>query len=460
MQLANSIMGKWSGMRLNSFLSVLFLSSSFLATAQSNSPYSRYGLGDLVPQSNITTRGMGGISAAYADRFSINFNNPASYAWFEAPREANSKKLQYGRVVLDAGLSVENRTLIAPNTVRNFSSADPYFNYIQVGIPLRQRWGLSFGIRPLTRIGYRINRFERLRDPNTNDPIDSAVTQFTGSGGGFLPTIGTGFSIGKHLTVGANIGYLFGRRELSTRRSLINDTVLYYASESATDYSFGGLFYTAGVQYNIPLKGNKNLRLGVSGNWNQDINASSDLRRITYALGASGETLQIDSVLEQRDVKGKITYPATYTAGFLFSDFRDDGRGLAFGVDYSQGRWSSYRFFGQPDAVQDSWKIAAGAQFNPRPIGGYFSKVAYRAGVSFGQDYIRVDRSMPTFGASFGMTLPIRISRLAPNQLNGVNLAFEYLSRGNNENQLKESVFRFSLGFNFTDLWFIKRKYD
>ena len=60
--------------------------------AQDNSPYSRYGLGDLHPNTNIYNRGMAGISAAYSDQPitgltdprtgkyypSINFANPAS----------------------------------------------------------------------------------------------------------------------------------------------------------------------------------------------------------------------------------------------------------------------------------------------------------------------------------------------------------------------------------------------
>ena len=33
------------------------------AVAQENSPYSRYGLGDLAPNHNVFSRGMGGISA-------------------------------------------------------------------------------------------------------------------------------------------------------------------------------------------------------------------------------------------------------------------------------------------------------------------------------------------------------------------------------------------------------------
>src|SRR3954469_11380970 len=74
---------------------------SLTSFAQDNSPYSRYGLGDLAPNSNVVTRGMGSIAAGYANRFNINSNNPASYANFEAAKEARSGKLSYGRVILD-----------------------------------------------------------------------------------------------------------------------------------------------------------------------------------------------------------------------------------------------------------------------------------------------------------------------------------------------------------------------
>ena len=64
-------------MRLNGLILALFVCTT--AIAQENSPYSRYGLGDLTPNQNIVTRGMGGIGAGYSDYQSINFVNPASY---------------------------------------------------------------------------------------------------------------------------------------------------------------------------------------------------------------------------------------------------------------------------------------------------------------------------------------------------------------------------------------------
>jgi hypothetical protein len=462
MQLAKSIMLKSSAMGLKAFFSVFFLTIVTVVSAQSNSPYSRYGLGDAFPSTNITTRGMGGISAGYSDIISINFNNPASYASFYALQEKNSKKLQYGRVVFDAGLNLENRTLIAPNTTQRFTSSDAYFSYLQVGLPLRKNWGLSFGLRPLTRVSYKINKSERLIDPLTHNPIDSAITQFSGTGGSFLPTIGTGFGVGN-FSAGVNLGYMFGRKELSTRRALLNDSVSYFASEHNTNYSFGSLFFNAGLQYRIDLKAGKFLRLGVAGNWKQTIGGSQDILRQTFTLGSAGETLQIDSVFQQSDVKGDVVYPSNYTAGFVYNGYRNDGagRGFLFGVDFTQGKWSEYRFFGQKDSVQDSWKVQAGGQINPKPTANsYFSRLSYRFGFSVGQDYIKVQQDLPTFGASFGVALPIRSSRLALNQFNSLNLSFEYLKRGNNDNVLKENLFRFSVGFNFTDLWFIKKKYE
>jgi hypothetical protein len=463
MQSAKSIVLKKRIRVLKFVFSFIFLSTSMVLFAQNNSPYSRFGLGDLSSGTNITTRGMGGISAAYSDIFSVNFANPASYSQFQAILEQRSKKLSSGRVVLDVGTNLESRTLIAPNTANRFTSNDLLFSYVQVGLPLRKNWGLSFGIRPISRISYLINREETLKDPVSGNDIERAVTQFRGTGGSYLPSIGTGFAI-KNLSLGINAGYLFGNRENTTLRSLINDSLLYYSSEHTTNTSFGSLFFDAGLLYTATLKKGSNsetvLRFGVSGNWKQTLDGSQNIMRQTFTRGSSGEELRIDSVYENNGVKGEIMYPSSYKAGFTLQRRNSNGSGWLFGVDYGQSKWSEYRYFGQADSVQDSRMFHFGGQFNPRPQSNYFSNVAYRFGFFTGKDYIKVRNDLPVFGMSFGAALPIRPSRMAPNQFSMVNLALEYIKRGNNDNLLKENMFRFSLGLNLTDLWFGKRKYE
>lgn len=433
--------------------------------AQDNSPYSRYGLGDASPSTNISSRGMGGISAGYADFVSINFNNPASYAAFQAIPDPRSHKLAAGRAILDVGMNFDNRTLLVPNSTSRFTSADAFFSYLQVGVPLRKNWGLAFGLRPISRISYNISRSERLTDPVTGNAIDSAYTQFKGSGGSYLPTIGTGFGT-DHFSAGFNVGYLFGSRQSTTLRSLINDSVQYNASDFSTTTSFGNLFFNAGLQYRIDLKKTKDrysmLRLGVSGNWQQDINASQDILRQTYTLGTAGEELQLDSVSHLTDVKGKIVYPASYKGGFVMQqvNYRDNS-GWLFGADYTTSKWSNYRYFGQQDSVQDSWMVNIGGQIYGKPRASLFTRITYRFGFYFGQDYIKVDNQMPVLGGSLGFGIPFGgYNRINPGQTSILNLSLEYGKRGNNDNLLRENQFRISVGFSLTDYWFRKSKYE
>jgi len=87
--------------------------------------------------------------------------------------------------------------------------------------------------------------------------------------------------------------------------------------------------------------------------------------------------------------------------------------------------------------------------------------VAYRAGFSFGPDYVNMQEELPRLGVSVGLGLPLaNYNRLSPDQFSIINVALEYNKRGNNDNLLKENLFRVSVGLSFSDLWFRKRKYE
>ncbi len=458
MQLANTTVLR-NGVRL--VITVFFL-TLFLATkAQDNSPYSRYALGNQFPRTNVISRGMGGVSAAYTDVTSVNYANPASYAAFLAIMEPRSGKVSQGRVILDVGANFSSRTLTEPNTPQSFTSSDALFSHVYIGVPIRKNWGLAFGIRPLSRIGYDIFRRERL--PNSSGgTIDSAFTQFTGTGGSFLPTIGTGFG-SDHFSVGVNVGYLFGKKEITTHRGFINDTVEYAASNHTINSSFGNIFFDAGVQYKIDVSKTSVLRLGAAGNWKQTIKGTQDILRQTYIRNSTGQELQVDSVLHRSDVAGEIIYPASYTLGFMLDHAPADNiRGWSLGADYVTSQWNDYRFFGAKDLVQNNWELRLGGQLTPvgKPT-RYGQTITYRLGGFVSPDYIRVDNNkLPQYGISFGLGLPIiNYSRLAT-QYSVINLGFEYNRRGNDQNKIREDIFRISVGLNFTDLWFGKRKYD
>ena len=452
--------------------------------AQDNSPYSRYGLGDLHPNTNIYSRGMGGLSAAYSDQPidgesdprigkyypSINFLNPASYSRFLAIKEGTTRKLKYGRMMFDVGVNFSNRTLHEANNPQSFSSSNGYFSYMQIAVPIKKNWGLILGLRPLSTISYKIDRNERLLDPVTGAMIDSAKTQFRGDGGSYLFNTGTGVAI-KNFSVGINAGFLFGKKDYSTRRRFINDTVYYSASNHQTKTNFGGLFFNAGMQYRVDLSKDKlkYIQFGAFGNVQHKLDTKNDIIRETYYLDpADGSELRLDSVYEQLGVKGSLDYPANLGAGFIVEQLPDTKRsGWLVGVDFLSNNWDKYRFNGQTDALRSNWQIRVGGQLRPAMKTSYKSFLSYRAGFFVGDDYVYLNnKKLPVWGISAGVTLPIlnlkdnSAAKRFRTQFSIVNLSAEYIKRGNDDNPINENQFRISAGFTLSDLWFTKRKYD
>ena len=107
--------------RTFSIFSALFISS--IAFAQENSPYSRYGVGDVVPNQNVVSRGMGGIGAAYSDFQSLNFVNPASLGGVRS-------------TVFDLGADIDIRNLKSNQSPAKFQSVNTLISYLQIGFPI------------------------------------------------------------------------------------------------------------------------------------------------------------------------------------------------------------------------------------------------------------------------------------------------------------------------------------
>jgi len=118
------------------------LTAFFICTninAQENSPYSRYGMGDIVPTQSIALRSMGGISAGYSFDNSIpavtvpnlNISNPASLGALSSRG--------YTNVIFDVGGEIVRRTLKSNTSPDKYTSTNTNISYIQVGFPIAPR---------------------------------------------------------------------------------------------------------------------------------------------------------------------------------------------------------------------------------------------------------------------------------------------------------------------------------
>ena len=416
--------------------------------AQENSPYSRYGVGNILPSSNIQNRGMGGISAGFSDPAAINTVNPATYS-----------NLIF--TTLDIGVEYDGRTIKSQTPFGTYKSQNGVISYLQFGFPLlsgnkkaarkNTAWAMTFGLKPISRINYKINS-------SSNNSIDSSNTVYEGSGGINEAFIGTAIRI-KNFSFGINTGYLFGSKDYSTKIGISNDSADYfYPVDYETTTRFGGIFLNAGIQYAAKIKGGI-LRFGAYGNLKQQYNATKDVLTQTFSYNTtSGALLKIDSVFSNTGQKGKVVLPSTIGAGFTL-----EKEHVLIGADFETTNWSSYRFFGQQDLVKNSWLGKFGIQYFPSPNGSakYFNNVRYRAGISFGSDYIAVDKNLPLYTISLGGTFPLKLRHsFYDNQYSFMNLSIEYGNRGNNSNNIKENILRIGVGFSLSDIWFRRQKYE
>ncbi|MEO7962194.1 MAG: hypothetical protein ABIR19_11640 [Ginsengibacter sp.] len=416
--------------------------------SQENSPYSRYGVGNLVPAGNIFNRGMGGIAAGYADPVTINNINPASYG-----------SIIY--TTLDVGVEYSSRTIKSQNPLGAYKSNNGIISYLQLGLPLlngnakadknRTSLGMTFGLKPISKINYKINA-------TTHNGIDSIATLYEGNGGVNEAFIGMGLKL-KNFSIGFNTGYLFGEKDYNSKIIFI-DTVQYYKAEYDTKTRFGGVLFNAGMQYVAKLKKGV-LRLGAYGTLQREYSATKDYAVQTFQFDAtSGAIDKIDSIYEQKAVKGKVTLPSTLGAGFTI-----EKEHVLLGADFETTNWDGYRFFGDKDQVANSWMGKFGIQYYPVPTGSsrYFNNVRYRAGVSFGKDYITAGgNDLPLYAVTIGGTFPLKVRHTFYDyQYSFLNLSLEYGNRGNSSNNIKENTFKVGVGFTLSDRnWFVRRKFN
>jgi hypothetical protein len=459
--------------KISFIVALLFV--SIVSYSQENSPFSRYGIGDIYPQQSIATRGMGGISAAFTSPQAINTINPASYGAINL-------------VTYDFGVSIDSRTLVSAVPPQNYKSVNFTPSYLQLGLPLsrKARMGLVFGLRPATRINYSIRESKSIYYDSLGY-ADSLQNVYEGNGGMNQVYLGIGKTwrskdstkAFNSFSLGFNTGYEWGTKFISTKTSFPADSSFqnWYESNSTDTTRYWGMFFSPGFQATITVAQHQNpisklrhayvLGMGASGTLQQNLDASRNISRQTITYTDAGEIVPIDSILKSETIHGKINLPVSYTGGLMFTKYIINGpfqyKEWGVGVDYSATQWSKYLFYGSPDQVRNSWMLRIGGEFSPNPLTGksIFSTGTYRVGFYTGEDYINADGNGYKVQAfTVGYSFNLRKFHSYDNQFTMINTALEFGKRGSKVNNITENFFKLSVGLSLSDIWFIKRKYD
>jgi len=417
--------------------------SSLFAQGTSSSPYSFFGIGEQYSPRTSENSAMGGIGVAFNHYKYLNFTNPAAIAFLR-------------ETTYSVGILNNDLTLKTADTKQN--SVSTSLNYIALGFPLGKKAGFSFGLQPLSSVGYSLSN----NDFDENENL-SAITLFSGEGG-VNRVYGTfGIQISKSLAIGIEADYSFGTIENSITNKRDNVSL---ASKYKEESVIRGGAITLGSQYQKMFKSNLYFNAGATVKLGNDLNTTGN--EYLYSLVGSGATDIARDTIYANEISGKYKLPMKSIIGLGLGK-RDKWH---VGVEYqNQDALQSEGFTNITNSsynYEKSNRISLGGFYLPKinSISSYWERVTYRAGLRIEKIGLAVDgtgtganfTSIDDFGMSFGLGLPLK-------QLSTVNLALEYGKRGTTSNNLiEENYFNVRLSLSLTASgqqgWFRKRKID
>ena len=420
----------------------LLLSLTTQAQTENLSPYSRYGIGDIRFNGLTPALTMGGTGIAFSAHNMANILNPASYSDIDLVSFAAGMHSDFIKLESNGKAASENYTNLS---------------YLNLAFPLRKdtTWGMSFGLLPYSNVGYRITVNDFITD------LGSVERLYEGSGGFNQVYLGTGFKIGKRLSVGANAGYIFGTIDKIRRLEFIGVSNA-LNTQVSNSLSLSDLNVNAGLQAKLISKEGENLVIGLTAGFPNKLSAKRDFNALRYSTSG----IIIDTVYNIDAEKGNVSLPLNLGFGFMYNKKKvwQERDHLSFGADINMQDWSDFEAFGIGDSLSNSYRISVGAQYLPDDglQAGYFSRSYYRFGMIYNQTYLEINETaLQEYGITFGLGLPMKPFGLnrAPSYINlGVHLGM----RGTTDNNLIQEQFaRILLGFTLNDnSWFRKRKYD
>ena len=427
-----------------SILAVALFTLPIFAENGMNSPYTRYGFGQLSMMEVGVNKGMGGTGIGMQNNSQINMLNPASYAAVDT--------LTF---LLDVGMSLHNANFAEGNVKMN--ARNTTFDYIAMQFRLLPKLGMTIGLTPFSNIGYNFSNsqvIDKYPDAGSDGFFTkeegeeiTVINRYYGDGGLRNVTIGFGWSPLKGFSEGANLSYIYGEvyhyvYNQYSEVSISTRTKQYMADISTYKVDFG-------MQY-LKTFGKHRVTLGATY---QLGHAIDDEAYIIDMISTGGAVTSSDTTRE-----AKFSIPAGIGVGLSYT-FDDR---LTIAADYSMQKYSTADFFSTPEAAYkgaDYHRASVGFEYIPeRVTRKLFRRARYRAGLHCATShyYAGEHRGPTEYGASIGIGLPIMNGWSAKSIVNISGQAVHV--RPSQPGMITENYLRLSIGLSFNEGWFDKWK--
>lgn len=440
-------------------LVVLFVVGIANAQNTNYSPYSSYGLGEIGGQENATFVGIGNSNITYFDSTILNYFNPATYNTYGS-----------GQPLFSLGVT-SRLSFVEQNGAKQINNY-AYVEHFVMGFTLKKHFGLAFGLKPFSRKGYDISSYEAVG-------TDSILHRYIGKGNVNLAFLGLSSTIIKYknskLSVGANLGYLFGA---------VNNERSSYLTSSTSDYG--------GIDYNMIRLKSFYYELGsyfsqtLDSLGKHEINASFTLEPSQKLRATQDEYMFYGSVEDPRTYDtlssnlsqtGTIQLAPSTNFGinykYAFQDKRSNNTfrnsELSIHTSFSSTDWTRYTSSFESATLPTSSRLTFGIQYTPEKdfienaiTASFMERMRYRAGAYSGTlPYSFKGSQLTDKGFTAGIGIPITSFRT----LSTVNLGFSYGNRSTSDaTGFNEKYIGISFGVTIApsnfDRWFVRRKLD
>lgn len=415
-------------------LSLSLLLFSLAAAAQVNTPYSMYGYGVIGDRATSLQRQMGGVGYAMNSGRQINVMNPASYAAIDS--------LTF---LFDIGADLSFLNSKEGSVKQNTIGGG--VDYLTMQFPISKFMGGSVGLIPYSQVGYAFG-----------NEIKHGSMENQGSGGINQLYLGLSGKVGG-FSLGANVSYDFG--------NILNDVFSQVATGGQTKFEhvmeIRDWNINIGAQYTFKWNRFNKLVAGVTYSPKKSLHGKTWVTMQETSQQQRPDTVGFDNL------KGKYYTPNTVGAGVSYT-YEKNYR-VMVEADFTWQQWSraAYSALYAPEDIKnhksaevlapaqnfnDRSKFAVGGEYVPKIRGNYAERIAYRLGAYYSKDYLNISgNSVREAGVSCGVGLP------TPEGKTQINLGFEWKHRQAHPVKLiGENYFNITLGVNFNEVWFWKRK--
>lgn len=415
--------------RLKSLLILLVAAVAGVNAQNSTTPYSMYGYGILGDRATSMQKQMGSVGYAMNSGRQINAMNPASYASIDSLTFLFDMGASYSMQWQKEGDLKERRD-------------GGGLDYITMQFPLSKYMGGSIGLVPYSSVGYSFGK-EVLNGAFTNQGTGGINQAYLGLAGKYA-----GFSLGF------NFAYSFG--------NIVND---HYDTPSSTGQALvehvmeiRDWDLVLGLQYSYNLSRTERISAGVTFSPKKSLHGKT-----WVTTQETSQQSQPDTVAYMK-MKGKYDTPMSLGFGLAYSHERTSKWSVEADITFQQWSKAKYSPMFETDnpnnmvfqgmKFNNRTRYAIGGEYVPKLRGNYVQRMAYRAGAYVNNDYLNVQGNrLREYGVTAGLGFNAGDGRTM------INLGFEWKHRqASPATLITENYFNITLGVNFNEFWFWKRK--